>query len=731
MISLRRTILVEREPAAVFALLSATWRHAEFFAGVTRWEPRGEIQGRIGDRFRFVIRVGSIEVGGYVRIDELEPSRRIGWVSETGFNHRGRWTCRSVPGGTEVGLELEFELRGLGASLVERLSGRILERNLRATLLGVKHRLEYEGGRRARGVTGAAADPGTGGGSVLDDLKLGELVQKLPGASLLGAIGDVADTLRAAYEAGILSGGSLQGGLEILRRAAAVDFHPAAVWAIHTANLGDTPALVQGSRSLGWRQANERINRLANGLRSLGVRPGDRVACMLENSIEWVETMAATQKIGASIVFVSYRYTAPEVQYLCENSGATALVFGAKFGGVIAEARKSLGIGAERCVQVGGAKGALATYEELLEKGSAEEPPAELRKKGGSKTIQYTSGTTGKPKGAVRDLSKAGIATFIGLLRRIPFRRSDRHLVAAPLYHATGSGFAAIHLTLGATLHIMGKFDAEEFLATVDREKVTTSALVPTMLQAIATLPEEVRSKYDVSSIRIIVTTGSALPQKLERIATETFGEVLYDLYGSTEMGYVTVATPQDKKACPGTIGKPIPGVDVVLLSENREPVPDGEVGELFARSSLTVEGYHADEEATRKSRWGDYFSVGDLAVRDPRGYLTLVGRKTDMVISGGMNIYPAEIEECLTSHPKIAEAGVVGVPDEKWGESLVAFVVPRRGETVTAGEIEAHCRRSLAGYKIPRRIELSSELPRNPTGKILKNELKARAAAG
>jgi fatty-acyl-CoA synthase len=328
----------------------------------------------------------------------------------------------------------------------------------------------------------------------------------------------------------------------------------------------------------------------------------------------------------------------------------------------------------------------------------------------------------------VRDLSKASAWELLGLLRRIPFRRSDRHLVAAPLYHATASGFAGIHLALGSTLHVMEKFDPVEFLATVDREKITTSALVPTMLRAILEIPAEQRAKFDARSLRIIVSTGSALPEGLERAAGETFGDVLYDLYGSTEMGYVTVATPQDKRACPGTIGLPIPGVEVALLDDRRQPVPDGEVGELFAKSRLTVEGYHANEAATKESRFGDYFSVGDLAIRDPRGYLKLVGRKTDMVISGGMNIYPAEIEAVLAAHPAIREAAVIGVPDEKWGETLVAFVVPKdRAEIPADGELIDFCKKSLAGYKVPRRFERAAGLPRNPTGKVLKQDLRAQ----
>jgi fatty-acyl-CoA synthase len=537
------------------------------------------------------------------------------------------------------------------------------------------------------------------------------------------------DTLRALYAATGFGVESLDGLVEVTRRVASGDFHPAVVWPIYAADTPDKPVLVQGERSLTWRQANARINRVANALRSTGVEPGDRIAIMLRNSIEWFEAMAGCQKVGASPVFVSYRYTAPEVRYLLENSGASLILFDVAHASIVREATAGLGFEEDRRVAVGPEQevNGFVPYEIFLALGSEDEPPAEWRR-GRSRTIFYTSGTTGKPKGAVRDLVRASPTEMLGLLRRVPFRRSDRHLVAAPLYHATGSGFATIHLSLGATLYILEKFDPIAFLATADREKITTSALVPTMLRAILEQPAEERAKFDTTSVRMIVTTGSPLPEGVFVAACETFGDVVYDLYGSTEMGHVAVASPENKRACPGTIGRPIPGVDVLLLDDRRHPVPDGEVGELFARSSLTIEGYHGDDAATRASRFGDHFSVGDLAVRDSRGYLQLVGRKTDMVISGGMNVYPAEIEAVLGAHPAIREAAVIGVPDETWGEALVAFIVFRTPAEVPANEeLIAFCKKSLAGYKVPRRFERVDELPRNPTGKVLKRELRAR----
>ena len=541
------------------------------------------------------------------------------------------------------------------------------------------------------------------------------------------ALSDLFDGLRALYGARGLGVESLKGLVEVARRAAAGDVSASALWSLQAADTPDKVALVQGRRTVTWATLNARINQLANALRAIGIEPGDRVAVMLANSIEWFEATAACQKIGGAVVFVSYRCAAPELRYLLENSAASAVIFDAENGEVVRQAK--LGLIDDACViEVGSVHPTeFEPYEMFLLRGSQDEPPAASRRSG-SRAILYTSGTTGKPKGAVRDLSKAGVAPLLGLLRRIPLRRSDRHLVAAPLYHATASGFATLHLGLGATVVILEKFDPIDFLRAVDRERITTSALVPTMLRALVDVRVPEASRFDLSSIRILVSTGAALGEPLERAVRARFGDVLYDLYGSTEMGHVTVAAPDDKRASPGTIGRPFPGVDVMLLDEHRNPVPDGQIGELFAKSSLTIEGYHGNETATRQARHGEYFSVGDLAVRDAQGYLKLVGRKSDVVISGGVNLYPAESEDVLASHPAIREAAVVGMPDEKWGESLVAFVVAEIGAVVPADdELVRFCKRSLASYKVPRRFERVAALPRNPTGKVRKDELRAR----
>jgi len=308
----------------------------------------------------------------------------------------------------------------------------------------------------------------------------------------------------------------------------------------------------------------------------------------------------------------------------------------------------------------------------------------------------------------------------------VPLKHGDVHLVAGPLYHSLAGGFTLVNIGLGATLLVMPRFRPEEFLALVERWKVTTSAVVPTMVRELVELPEEVRRRHDLSSLRAVVVGGAALEYPLVKRFAEVYRpDVLYNLYGATEVGWVTIAGPRDLLDRPGTIGRVIPGCEVVLLDETRREVPPGEVGELFVKSDLLIEGYHRNAEATRSSRHGDHFTVGGLARRDADGFFFLVGRKLDLVISGGVNIYPAEVEQALLFHPGVRDAAVIGVPDERWGEALRAFVVAADGARLDAEEIAGFLRERLAGYKVPKQWRFVPDLPRNPTGKVLKRELR------
>jgi fatty-acyl-CoA synthase len=278
---------------------------------------------------------------------------------------------------------------------------------------------------------------------------------------------------------------------------------------------------------------------------------------------------------------------------------------------------------------------------------------------------------------------------------------------------------------LGGTVVLLEHFDAEEVIAAIDREKITTSMMVPTMYRRLVELPEAIFSRYDTSSLRRFVSGAAQLPPPLQEAVARRFGPVLCDFYGSTETGWNTLALPEDLAKKPGTIGRLIEGNEIKLLDEDGREVGANEVGQVYVRSDMQIEGYHRNEAATRSSMRGDFFSVGDLAYRDEDGYYFLAGRKTDMVISGGVNIYPKEVEDCLHAHPEVIDAAVIGVPHPEWGESLRAFVVTRPGSALDAAGLVAFAKERLSDFKCPREIHFVDELPRNPTGKVLKKDLR------
>jgi fatty-acyl-CoA synthase len=364
-------------------------------------------------------------------------------------------------------------------------------------------------------------------------------------------------------------------------------------------------------------------------------------------------------------------------------------------------------------------------YEDLLaEPGALDLDEGALED---SAVVIYTSGTTGKPKGAVRKFPKDTLPAALRFIAETPLRVDDVHVVACPLYHSTAFGFMSFTHILGASAVLMDEFKPESFLEHVARFRATTAAVVPTMLHRVLSLEPAVLARYDTRSLRAIFSGGAPLPGPLAIRAMDHFGDILYNFYGATETGLVTLASPADLRAAPGTIGRVVPGNEVRLLDEAGHDVPQGSVGELFVKNKLLVAGYHNDAEATGASMRGEFFSVGDLARQAPDGLYYVEGRKRDMIISGGVNVYPAEVEGVLDAHPDVAEAAVVGVEDPEWGERVRAFVARRPGSAVGEGELKAWCRERLAGPKVPRDFVFIEALPRNPTGKVLKRELRER----
>ncbi|HEY4122020.1 MAG TPA: AMP-binding protein [Byssovorax sp.] len=477
-------------------------------------------------------------------------------------------------------------------------------------------------------------------------------------------------------------------------------------------------------RTLTFRELDARMEAVGAALASRGLKKGDAALILLKNRAEFLVLQPALNRIGVAAVTISWRSTAPEIEYIAKHAGVRAIFVDVDVAANVKAALANLDPRvAEHAYVIAGRAEGFRSYDDLVAGAYGAAPDASDE----ACVVMYTSGTTGKPKGAVRKFQKDALASALSVVGETPMVVRERHLAVCPLYHATAFGFTALSYLLQSTVVVLPEFRPEGFLDAVQRYRITTTALVPTMLHRILELGPDVIRKYDTSSLKVVFTGGAALSAPLAKDFLDAFGDVLWNFYGATETGIVTLASPDDLRASPGTIGHVVPGVELRLLDDAGNDVKDGDVGELYTRSSMLVEGYHADAGATNAAMREGFFSVGDLARRDARGCYHLEGRKRDMIISGGVNVYPAEVEQAIEEHPRVAEVAVVGVPDREWGERVRAFVVARKGASIDEGELKAHCKSRLAGPKIPRDFVVLDELPRNPTGKILKRELRER----
>jgi acyl-CoA synthetase (AMP-forming)/AMP-acid ligase II len=361
--------------------------------------------------------------------------------------------------------------------------------------------------------------------------------------------------------------------------------------------------------------------------------------------------------------------------------------------------------------------------EDLIETTDPDDvvPPAEE-----AKFVILTSGTTGTPKGASRSAPK-GIDPIGGLLGRVPYHVREKHFIAAPLFHAWGIGQYMIGAAFSATLVLQNRFDPEATLKAIDEERPSVLVVVPVMLARILDLPQEVRAKYDTSSLRIVFASGSALPGELAERWMNAFGDNLYNLYGSTEVAWATIATPEDLREAPGTAGKPPRGTILKIVDKEGNELPTGETGRIFVGSELVFEGYTGG--GSKETSAEGLMSTGDMGHIDEEGRLFIDSREDDMIVSGGENVYPGEVEELLSKHPKISDAAVVGVEDADFGQRLKAYVVASGGAELSEDEVKSYVKEHLARYKVPRDVEFLDELPRNATGKVLKRELQENDA--
>jgi fatty-acyl-CoA synthase len=541
----------------------------------------------------------------------------------------------------------------------------------------------------------------------------------------------VRTSARLSRQSGMLWSLTKPGLIELARVLISGSQNPSLIYRVNARNSPSKAALIWRGRTTSFAELDERIDRLSAGLARRGIGRKSSLILMMRNRQEFVELGAAAARGGAAAVSISWRSTPKELAYLATHSGARGIVTEPELLATIEQAKDDLPPHFLENVFIAGGTskttGPVRTtaLDLLYEDPAPRNTGIDVSNDEDAAVVIYTSGTTGKPKGAVRKFPKDTMQAAFRFINETPMRVDDIHLVTCPLYHSTAFGFMSLSAILGQTVVLMDEFKPEAFLELVDRHGVTTTAIVPTMLHRVLDLPAETRKKYDARTLRAVFSGGAPLPAPLAIDFMDAFGDVLFNFYGATETGLVTLAKPADLRAAPGTIGKALPGNEIRLLGEDGREVKPGDVGELYVKNKMLVAGYHNDDDATRSSMIDGFFSVGDLARRDVSGHFFIEGRKRDMVISGGVNVYPAEVEGVLEQHPDIAEVAVIGVPDREWGERVRAFVVKKNGSELDEGALKIFARERLAGPKVPRDFVFVDALPRNPTGKVLKRELR------
>jgi acyl-CoA synthetase (AMP-forming)/AMP-acid ligase II len=498
------------------------------------------------------------------------------------------------------------------------------------------------------------------------------------------------------------------------------DRTPAACLVAQAATNPDRTFVVDERGTLTYGEVDQRTNAIANGLTAAGVRAGDQLGLMCRNHRGFIEGLLAGSKLGATILLLNTDFAGPQLADVLEREQPAAIMHDEEFGDVpgLASAAVPSFLGwTER------APGTteLPTLEELIgtNDSRAPEPP-----EAPGRVIILSSGTTGTPKG-VRRAGSTPLVPLVALLDRIPLRARETHVIGSPMFHGWGFLHLGLGLLLGSTVVLRRRFDPELTLEAIDAHRAASAPMVPVMLQRVMALDPAIRAQYDVSSLRTIPLGGSALPAGLAVEAMDALGDVVYNLYGSTEVALATAATPRDLREAPGTAGRPLAGTKVKILGADDREVPRGKTGRVFVGSPLRSDGYSG---GGAKEEVRGLLSSGDLGHLDARGRLTIDGREDDMIVSGGENVYPGEVEDLLAVHPAIADAAVVGIEDARFGQRLAAFVVCSPGSTLTSDAVRAHVRASLARYKVPRDVTFLEELPRNPTGKVLKRELQLLA---
>jgi fatty-acyl-CoA synthase len=483
---------------------------------------------------------------------------------------------------------------------------------------------------------------------------------------------------------------------------------------------GDRPVMIDERGPLSYEELDARTNALANAWRERGLKAGEGVAILARNHRGFLEAVFAGAKCGARIVLLNTSFAGPQIREVAQREGTDLLVYDDEYSDTL----RGIDDPPRGRYRAWADEPGDDTLDALIAEADAAGPPKPSE---WPRITILTSGTTGTPKGAPRSEPRS-LSLIGGLLSKVPFRVHEVTELCVPMFHALGFMQAIVGVGLGSTLVVRRRFDPEATLDSLEENRATAMVVVPVMLSRIVDMGEEKIKQRDLTDLRIIFVSGSALGADLAQKAVKAFGPVVYNLYGSTEIAYATIATPQDLDADPSTVGKVVRGSIVKLFDEHGKEVPAGETGRIFVGNISQFEGYTG---GGNKDMLEGLMASGDVGHFDAEGRLFIDGRDDEMIVSGGENVFPAEVEELLCAHESIQEAAAIGVEDEKFGQRLKAFVVLHDDDKLTEDEIKGYVKDNLANYKVPREVVFIDELPRNPTGKVLKRELAEHGEEG
>jgi fatty-acyl-CoA synthase len=535
--------------------------------------------------------------------------------------------------------------------------------------------------------------------------------------NVIDQVAHTARTLKVLTEAGVIRPMRPEKAVHMATTMLRWGPTPAAGYAISAVRRPDNIGIIDELGTLTFREIHTRTNALANAWSDLGIGEGDGVAILCRNHRGFIDATVACSKLGANALYLNTMFAAPQITDVCKREKPKAIVYDHEFEDLVKEAGKRRKRFVAWFEGEDGKPTADPVLEDLIAEGDRSDllPPAEK-----GRVVILTSGTTGTPKGANRSQPRS-LAPAAGFLSMIPLRAEEPWMVAAPMFHSWGFAHFTLGMALGATLVLNRRFDPEQTLSTCAQHECTALVVVPVMLQRILELPPETIDRYDLRALRVIDASGSALTGPLATQVMDRFGDILYNLYGSTEVAWATIAQPRDLRAAPGTAGRPPFGTILKLYDEQGREVAQGQTGRIFVGNEMLFEGYTG---GGNKDVIDGLMSTGDVGHLDDGGRLFVDGRDDEMIVSGGENVFPREVEDLLQHHPAVDDVAVVGVDDEKFGQRLRAFVVCANGGSVGEDELKSYVKENLASYKVPREVVFLDELPRNATGKVLKREL-------